>query len=292
MIAVAWGGVLLMMVSAVLAVVARRRVWSMRLNAPAESTKIPEGSILLAARAVRGVTREVTPLLSDWIARGVLEVSQTGGEPSAGRSDSFASGPEWHFTVLDASTVGPVELPVLRAFVPEAPAAGAEFTLLQRDARTRDRIFDAIHAGTVRQRAAFGPKPLGESLIAVGLVALSIAGTVAAVGGLVVGGVGPVPIAFAVAGGLVAVATVLIASSSRHRPSNAEREYRQDLINMESWIRSVTTPDPRLAGWAMIWDLPGAWPHALPPSILLLRRRDPDFLRGDFSRRSPEPAPL
>lgn len=291
MIAVAWSGVLLMVASIALSIVARRRLWGLRLAPPTPSSSVPQGSVLLAARSVRGVTQEVTPLLADWQARGVLEVRQEGQVLTMGGGNSVASGPEWHFTVADASRVDAVELPLLQIFVPGAPARGATSVLVQSDTKTRDRILDGVHAAIVRQRDAFGPKPRTEALAGVGLIALSVVASLAAVAGAAIAGAGAVPIALAFMGGLITVVTVALLCGRAQRPSDAERRYRQDVLNLGAWLPGAS-PDARLAGWAMVWNLPGEWATGLPSSITSLRARDRDFLRGDFAQRLPQSVSL
>ncbi len=291
MMLLGWLGVVLLVASVVLAILARRRLWGLRLRPAAPSSTPPQGSVLLAARAIRGTTMEITPLLADWQARGVLRVERRGADLPMGGGNSVASGPEWHFTVLDASTVDAIELPLLRILVPDAPATGASAVLLQTDAKARDRLFEAVYAAITRQRLAFGPTPSGESLPAVGLVVLTVLAWIAAVVGLAVAGANPVATASAFLGGLFALVTVVLLCRRASRPSDAERRYRQAVVDFGAWLPTAS-PDVRLAGWAMVWGLPGAWATALPESITSLRGRDRDFLRGDFARRTPDPVSL
>lgn len=281
---IAWAGGVVLLGALVLATVARRRIWGFRLAAATAARDRPAGTVLLAARSIRGAKMEVTPLLADWQARGVLDVARRGPDLTADRRTGAASGPEWQFTVLDASRVDAVELPVLQAFVPAAPARGATALLTREDTATRDAIASAISTAIARQRTTFGPQPLEAPAVAVALVAFAVVGGTAALVGTVVSAAGPVAIAFAFLGAVAGISLVVILCGRARRPSDAERQYRQAVRDLEAWVRSTDDPDPALAGWAMLWDLPGAWQSQMPTPITALRLRDRAFLRGDFAK--------
>jgi hypothetical protein len=286
MLVVAWGGAVMLVGSLVLAIVARRTVWGMKLvsKPPHAAATRPEGSVLLAAHDVRGFTNELVPLLADWQARGVLAVEQLGPFERGSSRTGAAWGPEWRFTVLDASGVDQVEFPLLRILVPEAPTPGATATLRRDDKEVRDKITEGVYEAIKVERDFFGPRPLTKPLLAIGLVALAVVGALASLVGAVVGGAGPYPIAWALLGG-GGIGVVIAVCRGARSPSEGERRYRQAVLDLEAWVHSTPTPDPRLAGWAMVWGLPGAWEASVPDSIASLRGRDRAFLRGDFAAR-------
>lgn len=277
-------GVTVLVASLVGAIAARRRIWGLRLVPATAKKKKPDGTVLMAAGLARGARMEVTPLLADWLARGVLRVDRRGPDLPGDPKSGSASGPEWTFTVEDAETVSAIEFPVLRTFVPTAPTPGASATLTREDKVTREAIASSISAAVAAQRAQFGPRPVIALGLAVLLVTLSVLGAIAAVAGFAIGAAGPVAVALAFLGGVAGIALVTILCRGGRRPSDAEREYRQDVRNLEAWVKSTNDPDPMLAGWAMLWDLPGAWAAGVPVGIASLRMRDRAFLPGDFNK--------
>ena len=49
-------------------------------------------------------------------------------------------------------------------------------------------------------------------------------------------------------------------------------------------MKTTGSPDPALAGWALIWLLPGSWLDFVPQEIGDLRAMDMAFRRGDWGR--------
>jgi len=287
MILLGWSGIVALVAAIVLAIIARRTVWGVRLDSapPVPARDVPAGSVLFAARYLRGYTNELIPLLADWQARGVLAVEQRGTDLVGNARSGAAWGPEWQFTVLDASGLDAVELPVLRLLVADAPQRGASSYLRREDKAARDRILDGVAEAVTRQRALFGPRPIDKAWLAVLLPVLAIGGTLAAIVFFAIGNAGPYPIAWSLLGGAAGSALVIGLCRSGRRPSEAERAYRQSVRNLEGWVHSTTHIDPRLAGWAMLWNLPGPWAAGLPTSISSLVGRDMAFLRGDFVKK-------
>lgn len=285
MILLGWAGVVVLMASLLGAIIARRRVWGLRLAPATPARKRPHGTVLVAAGILRGARMEVTPLLADWHARGVLDVSRSGPDMAGDTKSGAASGPEWIFTVLDPDGVSAVELPVLQTFVRSAPTRGATARLTREDKKSREAIAKAISDAVTRQRREFGPRPRSAVGLAVLLIAVAGVAGVAAVAGFALGGAAPTPIALAFVGSGAAIGMVILLCRGGRRPSDAEREYRQDVRNLEAWVKSTADPDPSLAGWALLWDLPGAWSTTVAPEITGLRSRDRAFLPGDFSKQ-------
>lgn len=285
---IAWAGVTLMVFAIVLAIRARRRIWG-RLTGPAVAdTTRPNGTILL----IPGAHQWIVPLLTDWQARGVLEVRKQGPELAKDARTGAASGPEWVFTVLDASGVDEIELPVLQTLVPRAPAAGATFTLTREDTATRDALAPSIYEATKRQREAFGVRPVASRLVAVALNLLAIIGGALALAGTIAANfprtnVGSTRVALALFAATIGIATVALICKGARRQTDAERQYWQRAKNLELWVRTTETPNIALAGWAMYWGmLPGIWLERMPTFITQLRGRDGAFLRGDFNKRN------
>lgn len=292
MILLVWLGVLAMLLALGLAILARRTIWGLRLR-PANPSCTPSSElIILAARLVRGANMEVVPLLADWQARGVLAVERVGPDLNAEPRAAASPGPEWRFTVRDASGLGEVELSLLAAFVPSAPSTGATYLLRRDDVDARDRIWDAVRLAVGRQRASFGVMPRVAIPAAIGLIALAALGGVAALVGSVASGAGSTSIAFAFLGAFAMIVVVSISCRGGRRPTDGERDYRQGIRDLEAWVRETTEPNPALGGWAMLWNLPGVWATEAPEEVQRIRGRDRSFLRGDFARGIPEPAAL
>lgn len=287
MILLGWLGIVALLAAVVLAIVARRRVWGARLEPapPVPTRDVPKGSVLFAARQIRGFTNELIPLLADWQGRGVIAVEQRGLDLVGDGATGAAWGPEWQFTVLDATGLDEIDQRVLQILVPGAPQRGAVSYLRREDTAARDALLDGISAAVILQRELFGPRSLAKPWLAVLLGALAITGTLCAIVFFAIGHAGPYPIAWSVLGGGAGIALVIGVCNSGRGPSEAERAYLQSLRNLEGWVYSTSAVDPRLAGWAMLWSLPGAWQKELPASITSLVGRDMAFLRGDFVKK-------
>lgn len=281
-----------MVLSLVLTIIARRTIWGARLRPATPNPTPPPGPVLLAARLVRGANMEVVPLLADWQTRGVLDVERIGPDLNADPKVPASSGPEWRLTVLDASGLDGVELPLLAAFVPGAPVPGATYLLRREDVDARDRIWNAVRSAVDRQRASFGTRPRVATLTAVGLITLASVGGAAALVGSVLGQAKPMPIALAFLGAIAVIVVVSLICRGARRLTDAERQYRQGIRDVEAWVRQTTEPTASLAGWAMLWNLPGVWATGAPEKVRRLRGRDKSFLRGDFAQGIPEPAVL
>lgn len=263
------------------AIVARRRIWGLRLRPPVANPMPPTGSVLLATYAVRGAGMQLTSVLADWIARGVLEVRRSGPDLPAEVLKGDASGPVWRFVVRDASLLDAVETPLLAALVPD----GVEAVLTREDTAARDRIEAAVHAVRKAQRASFGERPTRHILLAVALELCAVLGALLATVGAFVSGDATAS-AGAVLGSVVVVGVTIALCGSASAPAEAERNYRQRVLDIGEWVRTTESPNTALAGWAMLWDLPGAWAAAMPDEISGLRFRDRSFMRGDAARRN------
>ena len=295
MILLGWFGIIALVASVVLSIVARRTLWGARLEPapPVPARDVPQGSILFAARLTRGYTNELIPLLADWQARGIIAVEQRGTDLVGNSVTGSAWGPEWQFSVRDATGLDEVEQRVLQILIPGAPRSGAVSLLRRDDTEARDAILDGVSAAVSRQQVLFGPRQLANRWLAMLLITLAIAGTLGALVFFAIGDAGPYPIAWAFLGGGAGIALVIAVCRSGRSPSEAERAYRQAVRNLEGWVHSTPSIDPRLAGWAMLWNLPGAWQHELPASITSLVGRDMAFLRGDFvKKRVPRSYPV
>lgn len=291
MILIAWAGIALVITAIVLAVRARRTIWGRATGPAVADATRPNGTILM----ITGAHQWTIPLLADWQARGVIDIQKRGPELAKDERSGRSSGPEWIFTVLDAATVDEIELPVLQALVPDAPASGATFILTREDTATREALTASIIDARGRQRAAFGVRPVASRYLAAGLVALAVLGSALALAGTIAANFprtssGTNGVAWAVVAATVGIATVALICRGARRVTDAEREYWQRARNLELWVRTTTNPSMALAGWAMYWGhLPGPWIEKMPESITQLRGRDGAFLRGDVNKKNNYP---
>jgi hypothetical protein len=281
---ISWGGIAALAAAVVLAIVGRIRIWGMRLRPAQPSQTRPEGTIVFAAGITRGAHGETIPLLADWMARGVLRVERIGPTLPRNAATKTAWGPEWRFTILDPSSLSPIERDLLGAFVPGHLQPGDVRELPREDYLGRDALYLAVVRATQQQRAAFGVRQRKAPGAAFGLIALAVLGGAGSFVGAAftnpaIAGVLFVPV---VAG--IGVVTAL--GRGGIVPTEAERRFRQQTRDLGAWVKTTGIPDPALAGWAMIWLLPGRWPDFVPEEIATLLGRDKAFLRGDWGRAS------
>jgi hypothetical protein len=268
------------------AIVARRTVWGMRLRPPVANPTPPSGPIVLASRLLRGANLEVVPILADWHARGVLAVHRVGPDLPA-EPNRASAGPRWRFVVGDVRGLDAVETQLLSAFVPDA-RPGAESTLEREDIAQREQIAAAVRTALEAQRASFGARPRSGAGVAFALIAAALVGAALAMYGAFAGNDTSAQ-AWAIVGAVVGVGVVIALCARAEQPTEAERAYRQQLLDLGEWVKTTESPNPALAGWAMLWNLPGEWAAVVPDEIAALRGRDRAFLRADFARRIPTP---
>ncbi len=281
------GGVLLLLLALVVSVVARVRLWGARL-APATASPVPPaGSLALASRSERGAFSELVPLLAHWQLHGILLTEKSG--PSLVAAPPTASaGPVWRFTAGPAvNSADPVDLIVIGAML------GTQHTVVveREDIGWRTRVQAAIDAAVTTQRAGFGTeKPRAWALRPL-LAAVSVLSGIACLVGAFLSSSDTAGLAWLTVGVIVTVAVTLLVALWPAK-SGAERRYLQAVRDLGAWVSTTDQPTPALGGWAMIWNLPGAWPAVLPESVTGLLRMDRSFLRADFSRTIPEPFSL
>ncbi|WP_166865893.1 hypothetical protein [Salinibacterium sp. ZJ70] len=269
-----------------LAIWARRRFWGARLRGATASSAAPAGSVILAAASERGRYSEIVPLLADWIMRDMMIVETSGAHLSGSRG--AASGPIWHFTAGARVTESdPIEQIVLAAMFGSLPHPGQRITIERENSAWREGLAAAVAHATRAQRTGFGEeRPRAQGLRVLIVVAVVLAVPVLLLGAIF-GGVDASVLALLIVAAL-AVAAVTVAIAVLPAKSDAERRYRQSIVDLREWVRTTPHPDPRLGGWAMIWNIPDPWPTVLPESVVSLRMMDRCFLRGDFGDTVPE----
>ncbi len=269
----------------------RGRWWGTRLRPATATPEPPDGPLVLAARLERGATRALVPVLADWIVRGLLIVETSGAHHAGSYETRSSAGPVWHFTAGPrVTTADPVEQVLLGAVFGHLPAPGERITVERDDTAWRDRVQRGAADAALAQRDWSGrPRPRAPWLrVVVVVVVLAALPTMIAAAVLALDAVAAVLLS--VAALLVAALAIGLAAAPAH--SAAERRYRQAVVDLGEWIRTTREPDPRLAGWAMIWDLPEPWPAAVPEGVARLRGMDRCFLRGDIDPDIPRPIPL
>lgn len=281
-----------LLVVAVVTVVARVRLWGARLRPATASPVPPSGPLVYASRAERGAHAELVPLLADWQLRGVLVTAKSGPALAASPVDSSAPGPVWHFSAGPAvAAAEPVELIVIGAILAGAPHPGAPVVVERDDIGWRTRVDAAVDVAVRTQRAAFGEEKPRSRMLRPLLAGLAIVSGVLCLVGAFFASADTAMLAWLSVGvPVLVVVTVLVALWPAK--SAAERRYLQAVRDLREWVRTTDQPSPQLGGWAMIWNLPGAWRTALPEDVAGLLHMDRSFLRGDFSRTISEPFSL
>ena len=116
------------------------------------------------------------------MTRGVLRVERIGPILPKNARTKAAWGPTWRFTILDPSSLDPIERELLGAFVPGYLQPGDVRVLPREDYLGRDALYLAIVRACGQQRAAFGVRQRRAPAAAFGLIALAVLGGAAAFG--------------------------------------------------------------------------------------------------------------
>jgi hypothetical protein len=292
MTALVLGSALALIATLVAAIVARVRLWGARLRPAVPAAQAPDAPLVLASASERGRHAELVPVLADWIVRGVVSVEKLGASLAASPVDSASSGPVWRFTAGPAVTAAhPVELIILSAMFGRPPVAGDTVVVQREDVDWRERVSTAVVHAARAQRAEFGAEPARAGWVRPLLVLLALIAGLGLLVGAFLSIEDPAALAW-LSVGVPVVMLVAVLFAVWPAKSAAERRYLQAVRDLGAWVQTTEHPVSELSGWAMIWNLPGAWQAASPPDVVGLLRMDRAFLRGDFSRTVPEPFSL
>lgn len=272
----------------VVAVVARVRLWGARLSPAIASAETPDGPLVLASSSIRGRHAELVPILADWVVRRVVSIEKIGANLAASPADATSSGPIWRFTAAEAvATADPAEAIILTSMFDRPPVVGDTVVVERAHVDWRERVSTAVVDAVRAQRAAFGSEPPRMGWLRPVLVVLTLASGL----GLLAGGFLSSDDMAALAWLSVGVPVVIVVSvlfAVWPAKSAAERRYLQSVRNLGAWVNSTEQPVPALSGWAMIWNLPGAWRAVSPADVVGLLHMDRAFLRGDFASTVPD----
>lgn len=287
MIAVFIGGGILLVAALAAAIWARVRLWGARLGPEVASSTPPSGPLILASASERGRYMEFVPMLADWQVRDVVRSESVGPYLPQSFEHKRSVGREWHFTAGERiAQVHPIETIVLAAMFGGEPHPGDRIVLERDDVDWRVRVSDAVVEAIRVQRSLFGEERPRAPWMRALIVAAAVLGAVGLVLGAAGAGTGTAVLAWAIVGSIV-LAGVAVVIALLPAKSAAERDYLQGVRNLRAWVHTTAEPDLALAGWAMIWNLPGAWATAVPESVARLSMVDRSFVRGDYRPARP-----
>lgn len=257
------------------AILLRVRVWS-ATGPTVRSPRVPSGSVAVGAHQLGRGANGVPAQLADWHMRGVVEVRAIEPTRAEDLRRDVSGGPAWRLELGDTAELDAEERILLAGFFEPGAAPGTVLILTQSDQSTRERIAEAV-AGAIAMRGDRGTvRSFGwlAVIIRVLTVVAFVAFFVAAAAAW-----GPAPAAGAFFGGLVPLIATLALCVRPRGLLQPEREFRRELRSVRAYITTARDDEvvPELLGWAVLWDLPGAWSEAAPQEVLDLRWRERAF---------------